>query len=156
MEKCATQIPFSLSHCGVPTLEKCGSMCELCTVMCAREKCASARVQVGVVSTSPSAPLWSTLLFDNLRTSRSRFFTRSHIIWCTFKNAVSLSFGAMRHITCGECKCFLHCTQIFVNSVPIIFHDFHIFDFVFHRLGCSSTPCWPKSLHNYFSKRRVM
>ena len=33
------------------TLEKCGSMCELCTVMCAREKCASARVQVGVVST---------------------------------------------------------------------------------------------------------
>ena len=42
MEKCATQIPFTLSHCGVPTLQKCGSMCELCTVMCAREKCASA------------------------------------------------------------------------------------------------------------------
>ena len=26
-------------------------MCELCTVMCAREKCASAHVQGGVVST---------------------------------------------------------------------------------------------------------
>ena len=50
-EKCATQIPFTLSQCGVPTLETC---CELWTVMCAREKCASARVQVGVVSTHPS------------------------------------------------------------------------------------------------------
>ena len=39
MEKCATQIPFTLSQCGVPTLEKCGSMCELCTVVCVREKC---------------------------------------------------------------------------------------------------------------------
>ena len=43
--KCATQIPFSLSQCGVPTLEKCGSMREVCTVMCAREKtCVCARV----------------------------------------------------------------------------------------------------------------
>ena len=39
----------------MPTLEKYGSMYELCTVMCAREKCASARVQVGVVSTPPVA-----------------------------------------------------------------------------------------------------
>ena len=31
-------------------------MSELHTVMCAREKCASARVQVGVVSTSPNLP----------------------------------------------------------------------------------------------------
>ena len=38
--------------CGVPTLEKC---CELCTVLCAREKCASARVQVIVVSAPPVA-----------------------------------------------------------------------------------------------------
>ena len=44
-----TQIPFTLSHCGVPTLE---NVRELCTVMCAREKSASARVQVGVMSTS--------------------------------------------------------------------------------------------------------
>ena len=51
-EKCATQFPFTLSQCGVPTFEKC---CELRTVMCAREKCASARVQVGVVSTLPVA-----------------------------------------------------------------------------------------------------
>ena len=36
------------SQCGVLPLEKC---CELCTVMCAREKCASARVQEAVVST---------------------------------------------------------------------------------------------------------
>ena len=50
-EKCATQIPFTLRQCGVPTLEKCGTMSELCTVMCAREKCVSARVQVGVLST---------------------------------------------------------------------------------------------------------
>ena len=50
-EKCATQISITFSRCGVPTLEKCGSMRELCTVMCAREKCASARVQAGVVST---------------------------------------------------------------------------------------------------------
>ena len=47
-EKCATQIPFTLSQCGGPTLEKC---CELCTAVRAREKCASAGVQVGVVST---------------------------------------------------------------------------------------------------------
>ena len=50
-EEQATQIPFTLSSCGVPTLEKCGSMCELRTVMCTREKGASARIQVGVVST---------------------------------------------------------------------------------------------------------
>ena len=28
-EKSATRIPLALSHCGVPTLEKCGSMCEV-------------------------------------------------------------------------------------------------------------------------------
>ena len=39
--KCATQTPFTLSQCGVPTLEKCGSVSELCTLMCARERCAS-------------------------------------------------------------------------------------------------------------------
>ena len=37
----------------MPTVDRCGSMCELCTVMCAREKCSSARVQVRVVSTPP-------------------------------------------------------------------------------------------------------
>ena len=66
-EKCATQIPFTLSQCGVPTLEKCGSMCELCTVMCAREKCASARVQVGVVST------WHGLKPDSRQTGEGLF-----------------------------------------------------------------------------------
>ena len=50
-EKCATMISFTLNQCGVLTLEKFGSMCELCIVMRAREKCASSRVQVGVVST---------------------------------------------------------------------------------------------------------
>ena len=54
-EKCATQILFTLSQCGVPTLGKFGSVYELCTVMCARTKCAFARVQVGVVSTLPVA-----------------------------------------------------------------------------------------------------
>ena len=54
VEKCATQIPFPLSQCDVPTLEECGSMCELCTVMCARENFASARIQVGVVFTNSS------------------------------------------------------------------------------------------------------
>ena len=43
------------ANANVTALEKCGSMCELCTVMCAREKCASARVQVGVVCTPPVA-----------------------------------------------------------------------------------------------------
>ena len=43
---------FTLSQCGVPTLEKCSAVLyELCTVRCAQEKCASARVQVGVVFT---------------------------------------------------------------------------------------------------------
>ena len=50
-EKCETQIPFTLSQSGVSTLEEFRSMCELWTVMCAREKCAFARVQVGVVFT---------------------------------------------------------------------------------------------------------
>ena len=35
-------------------------MSELCTVMCAREKCASARVQVGAVST-PQSRAWQLL-----------------------------------------------------------------------------------------------
>ena len=38
------------------TLEECGSISELHIVMCAREKCASAPVQVGVMSTSPYLP----------------------------------------------------------------------------------------------------
>ena len=70
---------IELSTGGVPTLEKC---CELCTVMRAREKCASARVQVGVVPT-PSVALtavatgsthgfdtWITLYFSGSTTMR--------------------------------------------------------------------------------------
>ena len=38
---------------------------ELCTVRCAREKCASARAQVGVVSTMGAAIWWSAMVsFD--------------------------------------------------------------------------------------------
>ena len=39
------------ANADVTTLEECRSMSELCIVMFSREKCASARVQVGVVST---------------------------------------------------------------------------------------------------------
>ena len=52
-ESCATQIPFTLSQCGVPHWESADQCVKLCIVMCAREKCASARVQAGVVSTPP-------------------------------------------------------------------------------------------------------
>ena len=51
-ESCATQIPFTLSQCGV---EKCGSVCQLCIVMCAREKmCVCARTSTCGVYTSLS------------------------------------------------------------------------------------------------------
>ena len=68
-EKCATQIPFTLSQCGVPTLGKCGSMCDLCTVMCAPEKCASARVQVGVVSTRTNRRSYLSLSWHKINTA---------------------------------------------------------------------------------------
>ena len=48
-------MPCTLSQCQRVSIGKCGSMCELCTVMCAREQCASARVQADVVSTPPVA-----------------------------------------------------------------------------------------------------
>ena len=48
-ETCASQIPFTLSQCGVPTLGKVQ-----CCMICAL-RCASARIQVGVVSAPPAA-----------------------------------------------------------------------------------------------------
>ena len=48
-EKCATQIPFVIEPVRCAHTGKV--LQELCTVMCARGKCASAREQVGVVST---------------------------------------------------------------------------------------------------------
>ena len=53
-EKCATEIPFTLSQYRVPTTEKCGAVwivhCQVRT-----RKCASARARVGVVFTPPVA-----------------------------------------------------------------------------------------------------
>ena len=54
---------------GVPTWEKCGSMCELCTVMCAREKCASARMQESTVAAQEDVGASSISPFDVIRAS---------------------------------------------------------------------------------------
>ena len=51
-----------------------GKMLELCTVMCGREKCASARVQVGVVSTPPSHS--RLLLLAECKTAKFSNFCR--------------------------------------------------------------------------------
>ena len=68
-EKCATQIPFTLSLEPLRCAHVGKVQYELCTVRCAREKCASARVQVGVVFTPPS----QSRLFNSDSTTSEKF-----------------------------------------------------------------------------------
>ena len=65
------------ANADVTTLEECGSMSELCIVMFSREKCASARVQVGVVSTPPSRS-WQLLLSGRDAARFSNFCRRTN------------------------------------------------------------------------------
>ena len=65
------------ANADVTTLEECGSMSELCIVMFSREKCASARVQLGVVSTPPSRS-WQLLLSGREAARFSNFCRRAN------------------------------------------------------------------------------
>ena len=77
-ENCATLIPCTLS-------QSMWSMRESCTVMCAREKCASARVQVGVVSTASRRiiqPLLQRRPFPRVPDDYSPTTLRNELICC--------------------------------------------------------------------------
>ena len=105
---------FTLSQSGVPTVEKCGSMCELCTVWCALEKYASARVRVGVVSTFPAGDCSSVLHFyvlvSALDPSSSIWlsaFILSKVWDSSIRSAILLLFLHLLW-TCSNSLC-LHC-----------------------------------------------